>query len=64
MQRAAVNGVDLPTLVTEAMTAIEDDCEPLIEVLPRDYGIFVGLEGVTSGNLQRAKGLVIGVNLS
>ena len=40
MQQAAVSGVDLPTLVTEAMTAIESAFEPLIGVLPKDYGIF------------------------
>jgi len=31
---------DLPTLVTEAMVAIEEKFEPLAGVLPRDYGIF------------------------
>ena len=40
MQQAAVSGVDLPTLITEAMTAIESAFEPLIGVLPKDYGIF------------------------
>jgi type I restriction enzyme M protein len=40
MQQAAVRGSDLPKLVTEAMTAIEAEFEPLIGVLPKDYGIF------------------------
>ncbi len=40
MQQAAVSGADLPRLITEAMTAIETDFEPLIGVLPKDYGIF------------------------
>ena len=30
----------LPKLVTDAMTAIEADFEPLLGVLPKDYGIF------------------------
>lgn len=40
MERAALSGADLPRLVTEAMTAIEEDFEPLLGVLPKDYGIF------------------------
>lgn len=40
MQQAAVSGVDLPKLVTEAMTAIEDQFVPLKGILPKDYGIF------------------------
>ncbi|MDQ3548405.1 MAG: type I restriction-modification system subunit M, partial [Chloroflexota bacterium] len=40
MQRAAVSGADLPKLVTDAMTAIESEFEPLVGVLPKDYGIF------------------------
>ncbi len=40
MQQAATSGSDLPKLVTEAMTAIEDTFEPLKGVLPKDYGIF------------------------
>lgn len=40
MQQAAVSGTDLPRLVTEAMTAIEADFDPLDGVLPKDYGIF------------------------
>jgi len=39
MQQAAVSGADLPTLVTGAMTAIEAEFEPLVGVLPKDYGI-------------------------
>src|SRR6185295_4542579 len=40
MDKATVSGSDLPKLVTEAMTAIEEEFEPLKGVLPRDYGIF------------------------
>src|SRR5437016_12786910 len=40
MQQAAVSGAALPRLVTEAMTAIETEFEPLAGVLPKDYGIF------------------------
>ena len=40
MQQAAVSGADLPKLVTEAMAAIESEFEPLLGVLPKDYGIF------------------------
>ncbi len=35
-----MSGADLPKLVTEAMTAIEAEFEPLLGVLPKDYGIF------------------------
>ncbi|MBI4516256.1 MAG: SAM-dependent DNA methyltransferase, partial [Deltaproteobacteria bacterium] len=40
MEKAAVSGSDLPRLVTDAMTAIEAEFEPLQGVLPKDYGIF------------------------
>ncbi len=40
MKQAAVSGNDLPKLVTDAMTAIEAEFEPLQEVLPKDFGIF------------------------
>ena len=40
MDQAALSGADLPRLVTEAMTAIEAEFEPLLGVLPKDYGIF------------------------
>ena len=40
MQQAATSGTDLPKLVTEAMTAIEDEFDPLKNVLPKDFGIF------------------------
>jgi type I restriction enzyme M protein len=40
MQKAATSGADLPRLVTEAMTAIENEFEPLQGVLPKDFGIF------------------------
>ena len=39
MDTAATSGSDLPKLVTEAMTAIEDEFEPLQGVLPKDYGL-------------------------
>src|SRR6266851_3377558 len=40
MRQAAVSGADLPKLVSEAMTAIEAEFEPLVGVLPKDFGIF------------------------
>jgi type I restriction enzyme M protein len=40
MQRAATSGADLPKLITDAMTAIEAEFEPLLGVLPKDFGIF------------------------
>ena len=40
MQQAAVGGADLTKLITEAMTAIEAEFDPLLGVLPKDYGIF------------------------
>jgi type I restriction enzyme M protein len=40
MEQAAVSGADLPKLVTGSMTAIEAEFEPLLGVLPKDYGIF------------------------
>ncbi len=40
MQQAATSGADLPKLVTDAMTAIEAEFEPLQGVLPKDFGIF------------------------
>ena len=40
MQQAATSGTDLPKLITDAMTAIEAEFEPLNGVLPKDYGIF------------------------
>ena len=40
MRQAATSGSDLPTLVTDAMTAIEEEFAPLKGVLPKDYGIF------------------------
>src|SRR5687768_14559365 len=40
MQQAATSGADLPKLVTDAMSAIEAEFEPLLGVLPKDYGIF------------------------
>ncbi len=40
MEKASVDPAGLPKLVTEAMTAIEADFEPLVGVLPKDYGIF------------------------
>jgi len=35
-----VGGAELPRLVAEAMTAIEAEFEPLLSVLPKDYGVF------------------------
>jgi type I restriction enzyme M protein len=40
MEKATIDPAGLPKLVTEAMTAIEADFEPLLGVLPKDYGIF------------------------
>jgi type I restriction enzyme M protein len=40
MERASSDPAGLPKLVTDAMTAIEVDFEPLAGVLPKDYGIF------------------------
>jgi len=40
MKQAAISGSDLPKLITEAMTVIESEFEPLQGVLPKDFGIF------------------------
>jgi type I restriction enzyme M protein len=40
IHQAATSGSDLPKLVTDAMTAIETEFEPLKDVLPKDFGIF------------------------
>lgn len=40
MDKASVDPAGLPKLVTNAMTVIEADFEPLQGVLPKDYGIF------------------------
>jgi type I restriction enzyme M protein len=40
MQRASSDPGGLPALVTQAMTDIETEFEPLAGVLPKDYGIF------------------------
>ena len=40
MQQAATSSSDLPRSVTGAMTAIESAFEPLLGVLPKDFGIF------------------------
>ena len=40
MDKATTDPAGLPKLVTNAMTAIEADFEPLQGVLPKDYGIF------------------------
>lgn len=40
MAKASTDPAGLPRLVTDAMTAIEADFEPLASVLPKDYGIF------------------------
>jgi type I restriction enzyme M protein len=40
MAQASIDTAGLPTLVTNAMTAIEAAFEPLSSVLPKDYAIF------------------------
>jgi len=66
MQQAAVRSVGLPRLVTDAMTAIEAAFEPLLGVLPKDYGIFEPkvLEDLmrlfNSARIQQATGDVFG----
>jgi type I restriction enzyme M protein len=40
MQQTGVSGADLPKIVTDAMTSIEAEFEPLQAVLPKGYGIF------------------------
>ena len=66
MQQAAVSGSDLPKLITDAMTAIEAEFEPLQGVLPKDYGIFETkvLEDLmrlfNSEQIKRATGDVFG----
>ncbi len=66
MDQASVDPAGLPKLVTEAMTAIEADFEPLQGVLPKDYGIFEPkvLEDLmrlfNSEQIKRATGDVFG----
>lgn len=66
MQQAATSGSDLPKLVTDAMTAIEDEFEPLEGVLPKDFGIFEPkvledlLRLFNSEQIRRATGDVFG----
>ena len=56
----------MPTLVTDAMTAIEDKFQPLQGILPKDYGIFEPkvLEDLmrlfNSEEIKRATGDVFG----
>jgi type I restriction enzyme M protein len=40
VQQAAGSGADLPKLVTDAMTAIEAEFEPLLGVLPKVIQLF------------------------
>lgn len=40
MAEATTDPAGLPTLVSDAMTAIEVDYEPLLNILPKEYGIF------------------------
>jgi type I restriction enzyme M protein len=40
MEKATTDVSGLPKLVSDAMTAIEADFPPLLNVLPKDYGIF------------------------
>ena len=66
MQQAAVGAADLPQFVRAAMTAIEEDFEPLVGVLPKDYGLFEPkvLEDLmrlfNSEQIKRATGDVFG----
>jgi type I restriction enzyme M protein len=66
MKQAATSGTDLPSLVTRAMTSIEESFEPLTKVLPKDYGIFEPkvLEDLmrlfNSEQIQQATGDVFG----
>jgi type I restriction enzyme M protein len=66
MLQAATSGSDLPALVTEAMTAIEAEFEPLQGVLPKEFGIFepTVLEDLmrlfNSEQIRRATGDVFG----
>jgi len=66
MRRASVGGSDLPTLLNQAMIAIEESFAPLRGVLPRDYGIFEPkvLEDLmrlfNSDQIQQATGDVFG----
>ncbi len=66
MAKASSGERDLPTLVTDAMKAIEDKFAPLRGVLPKDYGIFepTVLEDLlrlfNSEQIQQATGDVFG----
>jgi len=66
MEKATIDPAGLPRLVTDAMTAIEADFEPLLGVLPKDYGIFEPkvLEDLmrlfNSEQIKRATGDVFG----
>ena len=66
MNQAATGGSDLPALVTDAMTAIEDKFHPLQGILPKDYSIFEPkvLEDLmrlfNSEEIKRATGDVFG----
>jgi type I restriction enzyme M protein len=66
MQQAALGAADLPKLVTEAMTAIEAEFEPLLGVLPKDYGIFETkvledlMRQFNSEQIKRATGDIFG----
>jgi type I restriction enzyme M protein len=66
MDKATVNPSGLPTLVTNAMTAIEKEFVPLSSVLPKDYGIFEPkvledlMRQFNSEQIKRAGGDVLG----
>jgi type I restriction enzyme M protein len=66
MAKATTDPAGLPRLVTDAMTAIEAEFEPLLNVLPKDYGIFEPkvLEELmrlfNSEQIRRASGDVFG----
>ncbi len=66
MENATVSAKGLPKLVTDAMTTIEAEYEPLAGVLPKDYGIFEPavledlMRGFNSEQIRQASGDVFG----
>jgi type I restriction enzyme M protein len=66
MNKAALGEADLPSLIRKAMEDIEASFEPLLGVLPKDYGIFEAsvLEDLmrlfNSEQIKRATGDVFG----
>ena len=55
MQRAATSGADLPKLISDAMTAIETEFEPLLGVLPKDFGRLATSPGAPLGHAGSAR---------